>query len=112
MTRTTPLRRISLHLSHIRRTLDRTFMAASGHFAGKKSEKLLYGSMQGRQDILAGHARGARGSGAAIANGRPPPRTQGAPRRRPWAKVGNPFGVAVGPGYPAGVTDPSPGSPK
>lgn len=26
MTRTTPLRRISLHLSHMRRTLDRTFM--------------------------------------------------------------------------------------
>jgi hypothetical protein len=26
MIRTTPLRRISLHFSHIRRTLDRTFM--------------------------------------------------------------------------------------
>jgi len=36
MTRTTPFRRINLHLSHIRRTLDRTFIpppASSGENA-------------------------------------------------------------------------------
>lgn len=32
MTRTTPLRRISLHFSHMRRTLDRTFMTSPPPF--------------------------------------------------------------------------------
>jgi hypothetical protein len=36
MTRTIPLRLINLHLSHIRRTLDRTFMI---HLFGEPAEK-------------------------------------------------------------------------
>src|SRR4029077_8002544 len=57
MMRTTPLRRMSLHLSHIRRTLERTFIAASGSCPAKSRKNLLYGSRQVRQDILYGEAR-------------------------------------------------------
>src|SRR5262245_46906201 len=52
MMRTTPLRRMSLHLSHMRRTLERTFIAASGSCPAKSRKNLLYGSGQGRQEIL------------------------------------------------------------
>ena len=72
---TCPWRRTSLQFSQIRLTLARTFMAASGR-SRQKSEKLLYGSPHGRQDILAGHARPARGSGRpeplAVSKNRPP----------------------------------------
>src|SRR5262245_2699909 len=57
MMRTTPLRRMSLHLSHIRRTLERTFITASGSCPAKSRKNLLYGSSQGRQDIIYGEAR-------------------------------------------------------
>src|SRR5262245_44587589 len=57
MMRTTPLRRMSLHLSHIRRTLERTFIAASGSCPAKSRKNLLYGSSQDRQDIIYGEAR-------------------------------------------------------
>src|SRR5262245_4047651 len=61
MMRTTPLRRMSLHLSHIRRTLERTFIAASGSCPAKSRKNLLYGSSQGRQDIIYGEARANEG---------------------------------------------------
>jgi hypothetical protein len=50
MMRTTPLRRISLHFSQIRRTLDRTFMAASPFFhAARHGKDLRYQPAAGWQ---------------------------------------------------------------